>query len=230
MTEPRPRPSAVLFDLDGTLIDTAPDFIWCLNRQRARYDLPPLPPATIRAVVSHGAKALVQLGFGLSETCSGFKGRHQELLSLYMDHLAVDTVLFAGMEPLLQALEQAGIPWGIVTNKPRPYTEPLLSGLSLDQRCGVTVCPDDVAQSKPHPESLLLAARQLDIDPQQALYVGDHERDIIAGRAARMVTIAARYGYVDHPGDVQAWQADHVIDHGSELHALAGLTPVALPR
>ncbi|TVP56595.1 MAG: HAD family hydrolase [Halomonadaceae bacterium] len=225
MTNATPRPSAVLFDLDGTLIDTAPDFIWCLNRQRASHGLPPLPPGAIRAVVSHGAKALVKLGFDLTETCVGFPERHQELLGLYMDHLAVDTVLFAGMEPLLLALEQAGIPWGIVTNKPRPFTEPLLVGLALDGRCGVTVCPDDVAQSKPHPESLFLAARHLGIDPARALYVGDHERDIIAGRAAGMVTIAARYGYVDHPEEVLAWQADHVIDHGSELLALAGLGP-----
>ncbi|MDX1590142.1 MAG: HAD-IA family hydrolase [Oleiphilaceae bacterium] len=223
MPETRSACTALLFDLDGTLIDTAPDFIWCLNTQRARHGLAPLPHTVIRRAVSNGAKALVTLGFDLAPEQGGFSDRHGELLDLYRGHLAVDTVLFPGMAELLEALEAQGIPWGIVTNKPRPFTEPLLAGLGLAHRCAVTVCPDDVTHPKPHPEPLLLAARSLGQPPERILYVGDHERDIIAGREAGMKTIAARYGYINEPGDVAAWKADHVIDHGHELMALCGL-------
>lgn len=226
MPETPRAPAAVLFDLDGTLLDTAPDFVWSLNTQRHRHGLPPLPARAIREVVSNGARALVTLGFDLSPEQPGFDDRHSELLILYRNHLAVDTVLFPGMGPLLEALEAAGIPWGIVTNKPRSFTEPLLAGLGLDDRCSVTVCPDDVTCPKPHPEPLFLAAETLGHAPENLFYVGDHERDILAGRAAGMVTVAARYGYVDAPGSVSAWQADHTIDHGLELLALCGLAPV----
>jgi len=214
------QPSAVLFDLDGTLIDTAPDFIWCLNTQRARHGLAPMDAARIRGTVSNGARALVELGFGLTPDMPDYKAIHSELLDIYLDHLAVDTVLFPGMEEVLAHLEQQQIPWGIVTNKPRRFTEPLLVGLNLDRRCQVTVCPDDVAQRKPHPESLLKAAKTIQAVPEKAFYVGDHERDIVAGRAAAMKTVAARYGYIADPLEIPGWQADHIIDHGNELLAL----------
>ncbi len=208
---------AVFFDLDGTLLDTAPDFALVINRMRRRHGREALPFAHIRNTVSHGARALIQLAFELREGEDGFEALKRELLDLYLDNLAEQTTLFPGMAELLGWLEQQQLAWGIVTNKPRLYTDPILAALDLDQRCQAVVCPDDVSHSKPHPEPLLLAARQAGCPPNQAIYIGDHRRDIEAGAAAGMTTIAASYGYIDPTDPAEQWRADHLVEQPQQL-------------
>lgn len=209
--------SAVLFDLDGTLVDTAEDFVLVLNTQRERHQLSPLPHNDIRNTVSDGARALTKLAFGGDEGESQFEARRQELLELYEKHVGDQSALFPGMNKLLKHLEDHNIPWGIVTNKPRQYATPLLQKLSLSERCSILICPDDVTRAKPDPEALLLASNRLNTSPSSCLYVGDHERDIIAGRAANMATVAARYGYLKNKALCSDWQADFIIDHADDL-------------
>nr|WP_235937745.1 HAD-IA family hydrolase [Marinobacter caseinilyticus] len=212
--------STVLFDLDGTLLDTAPDFIRCLNQLREQLGAPPLAPEVIRPAVSSGARAMIQVGFGLTPDDRDYAARHAAFLDLYEAGVAEETRLFPGMGDVLDWLEQHRIPWGIVTNKPVRFTTPLLAGLALGSRCASVVCPDHVEQRKPHPESLYLACQQMGVDGRQGLYVGDHLRDIEAGRSAGMTTVAARYGYVDGADQVESWHADHVVDSAPELTAL----------
>lgn len=211
------RPNAVLFDLDGTLIDTAPDFVRCLNAVRERYNLPHLPEPEIREAVSDGARAMIQVGFGLSPDDEDYFDRHSEFLDLYESEVAVETRLFPKMDAVLAWLEEKRIPWGIVTNKPRRFSVPLLHALDLSDRCDTLICPDDVTERKPHPESLLLATELLNVEPKNCIYIGDHVRDIEAGRRAGMTTIAARYGYVRHPGSIKDWQADYIVDSAGHL-------------
>lgn len=201
---------AVLFDLDGTLLDTAPDFVRVVNQLRERHDYPPLPAEDIRKVVSNGARALVSLAFDHESDSEPFLARHRELLDLYEDQVAIDTVFFPGLDQALRTLEQRNIPWGIVTNKPARFTDPLLSALRLDDRCGVAVCPDHVTHRKPHPESLLLACDKLAVKPENCVYVGDHVRDIEAGKSANMFTIAAGYGYIEDDDPIAEWHADRI--------------------
>lgn len=214
------QPSAVLFDLDGTLIDTAPDFIRCLNLLRQQHGLSALPAEQIRRSVSNGARAMIRVGFGLEPEHPDFPGKHTAFLDLYEAGVAVETRLFEGMDPLLLSLEQRGIPWGIVTNKPERFAAPLIQALGLADRCASLVCPDHVTDRKPHPESLFLACTQIGAAPEQTVYVGDHQRDIEAGRNARMKTIAVRYGYIEEPETVDLWQADIVADTVSDLAKL----------
>lgn len=214
------RPSTVLFDLDGTLIDTAPDFIRCLNQLRQQHGLSELPAEHIRRSVSNGARAMVRVGFGLEPEHPDYLARHTAFLDLYEEGVAVETRLFEGMNSLLQSLEQRGIPWGIVTNKPVRFAAPLVQALGLAERCASLVCPDHVADRKPHPEALFLACAQIDADPALAVYVGDHERDIEAGRNANMKTIAVRYGYIEEPESVDLWQADIIADTVNDLAKL----------
>ncbi|MFP3978889.1 HAD-IA family hydrolase [Marinobacter sp. KMM 10035] len=214
------RPSTVLFDLDGTLIDTAPDFIRCLNELRQIDGLPALPAEHIRRSVSNGARAMVRVGFGLEPEHPGYLAKHTAFLDLYEAGVAVETRLFEGMDSLLQSLEQREIPWGIVTNKPVRFAAPLVQALGLAERCASLVCPDHVTDRKPHPESLFLACQQIGAEPEQAIYVGDHERDIVAGRNARMKTIAVRYGYIEEPETVDLWQADMIADTVNDLAKL----------
>jgi len=210
-------PEAVLFDLDGTLLDTAPDFIRVVNQQRLLHNQDTLAPHLIRETVSNGARALIKLAFNLEAGDEDFINRHTELLALYEESIAEETVFFPGIDLFLKQLEENSIPWGIVTNKPSRSTLPLLERLKLNNRCSVTVCPDDVTHSKPHPEPLLLACDKLNCSPDRSIYIGDHERDIEAGRSAGMITIAARYGYIDTPERVDDWNADLIIDHGNKL-------------
>lgn len=222
--------SAVLFDLDGTLLDTAPDFVRCLNQLRRELALAPMPDEELRRSVSNGARAMIEAGFGLTPEDADYADRHGAFLDLYEAGIAEETRLFPGMEEVLAWLETHRIPWGVVTNKPARFTLPLLAALALDQRCGVVVCPDHVAQRKPHPESMCLACRTLGARPEASVYVGDHLRDIDAGRNAGMTTIAARYGYIDDPAEVASWRADHVVDSATELAVLLPrLLPVANP-
>jgi len=208
---------AVLFDLDGTLIDTAREFSAVLNRMRQQRELPPLAFDEVRATVSDGARALVQLAFGVAEGEPGFDALRQELLDLYEEHLSRESALFPGMDQVLAWLDREELPWGIVTNKPERYADPLVRALGLDGRCRVLICPDHVRQRKPDPEGLLMACGRIGGEPARTVYVGDHLRDIEAGRRAGMYTVACGYGYVHADTDCNDWQADLVIASAGEL-------------
>ena len=208
---------AVYFDLDGTLIDTAPDFYTVLNTLLKQHGRPEVSYSAVRANVSNGARALTELGFGAGPEDTEFPPLLDELLNAYEQHLAVDTCLFPGMAETLDWLEANGLPWGIVTNKPSRFTGPVLAGLHLDQRVSAAICPDHVKQRKPDPEGLLMAARQDGVTPAHCLYVGDHLRDIQAGQNAGMATAVAAFGYIDADDDPHDWQADYYLEQGSDL-------------
>lgn len=208
---------AVMFDLDGTLLDTAPDFVVVVNRLLAEYDRAPLADATIRRSVSNGARALVQLAFGVAPGHPDFEPLRIRLLELYSDHLAVHTKLFPGLQSLLHALGDRQIPWGVATNKPAAYTLPLMTQLDLKPAPESIICPDHVKERKPHPESLFLAAKHLGCEPAHIVYVGDHRRDIECGQQAGAITIAAAYGYIEEGDDVDSWGADYRVDHGRDI-------------
>lgn len=208
---------AVLFDLDGTLIDTAPDFIRLLNQLRAEHDLSALPAAIIRQQVSNGAKALVELGFDLREEDEKFEPLRQQFLDMYYEGLAVETCVFPGLDKLLDELDAHQIPWGIVTNKPSRYTDPLLERLDLARRCATTICPDHVSNRKPHPEPIYKACDALAVSPDNTLYVGDHLRDIESGNNAGNTTVAVSWGYIPEDQSPHDWNADHVIDSATDL-------------
>jgi 2-phosphoglycolate phosphatase len=222
MSKPFPTPvSGVLFDLDGTLLDTAADFADVVEQLTEQAALPAIAFADIHRTVSNGARALVELTFGTDSTHPLFEERLSTLLSLYSQRIVqTKASLYPGMDRLLRQLESSGIPWGIVTNKPERFSVPLLESLGLAQRCSALICPDHVTHSKPHPEPLLLACQQLGISPKQTVYVGDHPRDIDAGRAADMFTIAVRYGYLPTTPPVEQWQADLIVDHVEEIRLL----------
>lgn len=219
------KAEAVLFDLDGTLIDTAPDFVAVLNRQLQAHGRATLPPASIRAMVSQGARAVVALGFGdrFDVESDEFEALRQEFLQTYLKHIADESRLFPGMDALLTGLEARGTPWGIVTNKNSMFTLPLLKALHLDSRCKVTICPDMVTHTKPHPEPMFKAASILGVKPEACVYVGDHRRDIDAGRNAGMTTVAVGFGYVLDGESAHDWNADHTVDTVSELARLLGV-------
>ncbi|MAT91509.1 MAG: phosphoglycolate phosphatase [Halioglobus sp.] len=211
---------AVIFDLDGTLVDTADEFVPAVQALRAEHGLAPMAPARIRASVSNGARALVSLGLGMQETHADFEGRRQRLLQLYSEVLGSAARLYPGIDALLRRLQAAGVAWGISTNKPRPYTEPLLQSLAIDPAPGSVVCPEDVAERKPHPETLYRNCRDLGCAPFEAVYIGDHLRDIEAGRRAGMYTIAAAYGYIEDGDDPDRWGACARADNSEHLASL----------
>ncbi|WP_445345513.1 HAD family hydrolase [Acinetobacter bohemicus] len=211
---------AVLFDLDGTLIDTAADFIRIIQDMCRDKQCDVVAADLIRTQVSEGARAMVKLVYPeLDVEDPVFLAHRQRFLDVYGDDIAVETDLFDGMYPLLEALESQNIPWGIVTNKPRWLSEALLKALNLTDRCAVLVCPEDVSKTKPDPEPMYLAAKQIQIQPEDCIYVGDHPRDIDAGRHAHMYTILAAYGYLplQHKDDLTAWQADCIVNTVAEL-------------
>lgn len=215
--------AAVLFDLDGTLIDTAPDFTAVLHQLCADQGVTPPSASAILATVSSGARALVELAFQLRPGATGFDTLFQALLNAYAEQLQnTRSTLFPGMNELLKTLEQRGVAWGVVTNKPERFSVPLLQSLALDQRCAVLICPDHVSQTKPHPEPLLLACQRLGCLPSQAIYVGDHPRDIEAGNAADMQTIAAAYGYLPTHPPIADWGADHIVGTVTDIQRYLG--------
>jgi phosphoglycolate phosphatase len=209
----------VLLDLDGTLADTGTDLAYALNAVRTEEGLPALPYARIRPQVSHGARALIRLGFGGEEAEPGFERRRQRLLAVYRENLCVRTQLFPGMAEVLTGIEQRGLRWGVVTNKPAWLTEPLLAAMQLDKRVACIVSGDTAASRKPHPDPLLHAARSAGVEPAQCVYVGDAERDVQAGRAAGMHTIVAAYGYLGADDNPRRWGADAIIAQPSEILA-----------
>jgi len=210
------RPEALLLDLDGTLLDTAPDMGGALNLLRAEHGLAPLAAHVIRPVVSHGAMRLVALGFP-DAAGDAFEALRLRFLELYAANLAIGTCLFPGFATVLDRLESRGLPWGIVTNKPGWLTDPLLAALGLDRRAACAVSGDTVAERKPHPLPLLHAARLIGVDPGRCVYVGDAERDIQAGRAAGMTTVVAAYGYIPADEDPLLWQPHGVVAAPDEL-------------
>jgi len=214
--------AALLLDLDGTLLDTAPDMGGALNRLRDEEGLGPLAPATIRQVVSHGAVRLVTLGFPAARG-EEFERLRRRFLELYARNLADHTRPFPGLLAVLEALERRAVPWGVVTNKPGWLTDPLLSELGLAHRAGCVVSGDTVAERKPHPLPLLHAARLIGVAPQECLYVGDAERDIQAGRAAGMTTLVAMYGYIGADEDPASWRAHGMIEQPAQLLAWMGV-------
>ncbi len=210
--------TTALFDLDGTLLDTEPDFTLILNRLLARHDLAPVSRERVRATVSSGARALIKLGFDIDEQDPAFAGLLEEFLGLYEVQIH-DThcLLFPGMERLLARLCEAGLGWGIVTNKPSRFTVPLLKQVPGLADCGIVICPDHVKLSKPDPEGLLLACARAGGQPPSCVYVGDHPRDIEAGRGAGMRTIAAAWGYLPEDSDIHDWQADLVARDAGDI-------------
>jgi 2-phosphoglycolate phosphatase len=214
------RLRAVLFDLDGTLIDTADEFVPVVQSLRAEHNLGPMDAQRIRASVSNGARALVALALGIDEEHPDFERNRLRLLELYSEVVGTLATPYPGIEALLTAIDSRGIGWGICTNKPRPYTEPLLKGLALQPPPGTVVCPEDVAARKPDPESLYLNCTALGCAPEEAIYIGDHARDIEAGRRAGMYTIAAAYGYIEPGDDPAAWGANAVVTHSAQLSSL----------
>ncbi len=212
-------PGAVLFDLDGTLVDTAPDMIAALNVICAEEGLPSVTYNAGRPQVSNGAAGLLRLRVP-DFAPQSHPDLHRRYLARYAERLADDTRLFPAMEELLRDLEAAGVPWGIVTNKPRHLTEPLLAALELLERSACTVSGDSLPERKPHPRPILHALEQIAVDPRLAVYVGDARRDIESGRAAGTQTVAVRYGYVEPGQDPAAWGADYVVATPAELSTL----------
>ena len=201
----------VLFDLDGTLLDTAPDLADALNAVLAENHRPPLSFQEIRGVVSHGGMALIRLGFALDESHPDFNPLRLRLLALYRDKISNKTRPFPGMGELLDQLERRGLNWGVVTNKPGWLTEPLLKNLGLFERAACIVSGDTLANRKPHPAPMLHACEQAGSTPEQCVYVGDAQRDIEAGRNAGMHTLVALFGYFQEQDRPHEWHADGMI-------------------
>jgi len=213
------KPKTILFDLDGTLLDTAPDLANALNTVLAANQRPILPLAQIRPVASHGGKGLIKLGFGIDETHSEYSELRQELLRCYQQNLCDETKLFPGMEHVLNHLNDTNTPWGVVTNKPSWLTEPLVANFAFFQQAGCIVSGDTVAKSKPHPEPLWHACSLLNCTANQSLYIGDAERDIQAAKSAGMPAIVALYGYIAEQDAPHEWGADAFIYEAKELLA-----------
>jgi phosphoglycolate phosphatase len=201
---------AVLFDLDGTFADTAPDLGRALNRLRVEQRLEPLPIAIMRAHASSGARGLLKAGFGLTPESEGYNALRDRFLDLYAENLCVETRLFDGIPELLVKIRARKLPWGIVTNKGKRFTEPLLRHLAVDNLAACVVSGDSTPHIKPHPEPLLLAASLLKLPPADCIYVGDDLRDVQATRAAGMRVVVAGWGYLGEGGDPRAWGADAV--------------------
>lgn len=207
-------PRAILFDLDGTLADTAPDLAAAMNTVRKHQGLSPAPYDALRAVASAGAAALINVAYGVNPQDDDFDGLRQAFLLAYENGLAVNTTLFAGVPELLKFITAQSIAWGIVTNKPARFTNPLLPKIGLDDALCV-ISGDTTPFAKPYPEPLLAAARCLQIDPALCWYVGDDRRDVEAARAAGMFSVAITWGYGG--GAVHAWGGDCVIDTPMQL-------------
>ena len=210
----------VLFDLDGTLADTAPDLAATANAMRAARGLAPLPYDSLRPLASHGARGLLGRALGATPAMAEFEELRREFFDRYEASLCVHTRLFDGVDDLLRALEDAGRRWGIVTNKIGRFTDPLVRALALDRRAACVVSGDTTDHAKPHPAPLLHAAALAGLHAHEAVYVGDDLRDVQAGRAAAMQTVAVRYGYLGEATPIEAWGADHVVDTPATLHRL----------
>jgi len=216
-------PQAILFDLDGTLADTAGDLGGALNHLRVARGLPPMPLEELRPYASAGARGLIGVGLNIHPGHDEFETLRLGFLAAYSHCLADTTVLFDGFAEVLDAIEAAGLQWGVVTNKPHRFTLPVMDGLGLTQRAAVIVSGDTTAQAKPHPLPLLTACEQIGVAPARTLYVGDDLRDIQAAIAAGMPSAAVRWGYIGHNGDIADWGADVIAAHPRDLLGHLGL-------
>ena len=232
MSDPTPLPQreddetsiglcqAVLFDLDGTLADTAPDLAAAVNKMRHERGLSMVPLDDLRPLASAGARGLIGGAFGIGPDDHEFASMREEFLANYEADLCIETTLFQGIDAVLDELDARGVRWGIVTNKAARLTEPLVAQLALDERAGCVVSGDTTPHSKPHPAPLLHAAKELAVPPERIVYVGDDLRDVQAGFAAGMVTVAAAYGYCGNDLPPTKWHARHVVQSTAELRKL----------
>lgn len=207
---------AIFFDLDGTLVDTAPDFLYAINTLRTKEHLTPMTMLQLKGAVSNGAKAMIALAFSDKHTEEQDILR-EEFLAFYQQNVGMKSRLFKDMHTLLKWTIDQNIPWGVVTNKPWCYTEPLLEQLGLSEQCRVAICPDHIKQTKPDPEGLLKACQQLSVNPENCVFVGDHYRDIAAGINANMQTIGALYGYIDEQENTNDWSADYLAESPTDI-------------
>jgi phosphoglycolate phosphatase len=232
MSDPTPLPQredeeasiglcqGILFDLDGTLADTAPDLAAAVNRMRHDRGLEMVPLEQLRPLASAGARGLLGGAFGIGPEHHDYASMRDEFLANYEADLCIETILFPGIGEILDDLDARGVRWGIVTNKVARLTEPLVAQLGLDTRAGCVVSGDTTPHSKPHPAPLLHAAKELDLSPERIVYVGDDLRDVQAGFAAGMVTVAAAYGYCGNDIPPTQWHAKHVVNSTAELLGL----------
>jgi phosphoglycolate phosphatase len=217
------RFQAVLFDLDGTLIDSAPDLAGAGNDMRIARGLAPLPYESFRPMVGAGARGMVGIALQVVPADAEFPALRDEFLARYEQRMTQLTHVFTDIDPVLAELQARGVPWGIVTNKARRFTEPLVRSLGLHANAATVISGDTTPHAKPHPAPLLEAARQLKLDPQHCVYVGDDLRDVLAGRAAGMGTVAAGWGYLGMGEAIADWGADHVIETPNELLKLLAM-------
>jgi phosphoglycolate phosphatase len=211
---------AVLFDLDGTLIDSAPDLGAAADKMRVERGLPSLPLEQYRPMAGAGARGMLGIAFGMTPAHADFSGMREEFFVNYENAMTERTHAFDGIPQLIAQLHERGLAWGVVTNKSMRFTGPLTQGMSLFATAAAIVGGDSTPHAKPHPEPLFEAARRLGIEPASCIYVGDDERDVVAGRAAGMGTVAATYGYLGSNADTRRWGADAQIDSPLQLLAL----------
>jgi phosphoglycolate phosphatase len=213
-------PQAVLFDLDGTLIDSAPDLGAAADKMRTDRGLPSLDYALYRPMAGSGARGMLEIAFGMGPEHPDYENFKEEFLSNYEKAMTVHSVIFDGVQDLLVHLQELGLRWGVVTNKSQRFTLPLTAQIPLFASAQAIVSGDTTPHAKPHPEPLFEAARRLQLSPEHCWYVGDDERDIVAGKAAGMTTVAAHYGYLGSQAKVLSWGADHIIHSPLALAAL----------
>lgn len=209
--------AAVLFDLDGTLVDSAPDLAGAANDLRQQQGMAPLPYERLRPMVGAGARGMVGAAFGVQPDDDRFEALRDAFLARYAERLLQCTRVFEAVEPVLQRLARHALPWGIVTNKAMRFTEPVITGLGLHARAAVVIAGDTTPHAKPHPAPLLEAARRLGVAADRCVYVGDDLRDVVAGRAAGMATLAAAWGYLGQGDPIERWGADGVLHSPGEL-------------
>lgn len=208
---------AVLFDLDGTLIDSAPDLGAAADKMRTDRGLPSLDLSLYRPLAGAGARGMLNIAFGLTPEDPDFMAMREEFFRNYEQAMTVRTYIFEGVIELIEQLQSRGLPWGVVTNKSSRFTDPLTQMMPLFESAGAIVSGDTTPHAKPHPEPLFEAARRMQLDPAHCWYVGDDARDIVAGRAAGMKTVAATYGYLGEVSDLSRWEADLQIDSPLDL-------------
>jgi len=208
---------AILFDLDGTLIDSAPQLVGALNQLRLKYDLAPIPFLKGRPFASHGAAGLLKAGFNMDKNDPLFDSRIEEFLDIYQEIFNQDVQCMDGVEALIQDLNCKKIPWGIVTNKASKFSVPIVTDHPFLKHALCLISGDDVNMPKPSPEGLMKAASMISIQPSEVIYLGDDRRDVIAANDAGMVSVIARYGYLEEGDDGENWNAHHIIDKPEDL-------------
>ena len=208
---------AVFFDLDGTLVDTAPDLAYAINQVLTEYGKPEVPLERLRSVASDGSPGLIRLAFNITPDMTAYDAIQKRFIELYQTHITRESTLFDGMQDVLVKLEEMDMKWGVITNKPEFLTTPLMAALSLDDRAVSIVSADTTPHSKPHPAPMLYACAQANVQPERCLYIGDAKRDIEAGNNTEMTTLIAAYGYIKDTDSPEDWQADGIIEHPRDI-------------